>query len=264
MKDRIPSPRWLTLGVLLVLFWQCRPEKVGETESAPEAIVVDTILPTQKPTPPTTRSPTTLSEEELAFQQLVTKKESLARANKQLGFVFVPFPAKGITLLFYAGPAPDAKLVDSLVYTSEEHRLNLVHAPADYQPFYFKEDFQLLILRMTDIAGRRAEVEINEESGRTAWIDGTAVVAQDWKTFLENVAFVEPVDWSANPPRKAPEAAAPRVAEINEQVFLQPQKVQGDWLQVKSFSEQADAPSQIAWIRWRQGEKVLVSWDYVL
>ncbi|MEM9529037.1 MAG: hypothetical protein AAGA31_20675, partial [Bacteroidota bacterium] len=194
----------------------------------------------------------------------VAEKAALVLANNQLGFVAIPFTAEGVELYFYSEPDPTASITDSLVYERDDYRLRLVHSPPDFQPFYFKEDFQLLLLRMTNIAGRRAEVEVNAESGRTAWVDGTSVSVQDWKTFLENIAFVKPLDWTANPPKQAPETSAPEVPGLNESKLLQPQKMQGDWLQVKTFPQQTDLPPQHSWIRWRDGEKVLVSWDYVL
>lgn len=248
--------RWLILASVLFLTCQCKQSETT-VESSPEVSLTDTV-------PPPTRSPAPLSEEALAFQQLLAKKSSLAFVDKQLGFAFVPFTATGVRLNFYAGPDPAALITDSLVYKRDDYRLKLVHSPADFQPFYFKEDFQLLLLRMTDIAGRRAEVEVNAESGRTAWVDGASVRVQDWATFLESVAFVRPISWSVNPPRKTAAANAEIIPNIPVNRLLQPLRVKGDWIQVKTFSENnAPLPSS-GWIRWRDGEKVLVSWDYVL
>jgi len=249
------SPYFLVL-LLPLLFWQCT-EAGHEARDAAEG-TIDTVPPT------TTRTPIPLSAEALAFDRLVKAKADLAVVNGQLGFALVPFEVEGLRLLFYPGPEPDAQPTDSLVYERSDYDLQQTYAPTDFQAFYLKEDYQQLILRVMDLAGRRAEVEINSESGRTMWVDGTAVVVQDWATFLTEVAFVEPLDWVANPVRKEAGDQAASLSGVGSENLLQPLELKGDWLQVKTFSENNDPLPSSGWIRWRRGETVLVKWDYRL
>ncbi|WP_020570188.1 hypothetical protein [Neolewinella persica] len=185
-------------------------------------------------------------------------------AVQGFGFVHVPFTMQGINLLFYSEAALGVVPNDSLVYTRENHQNQLQYAPPYFQPFYLKEDYDSMILRLLGTAPHRVLVELNGNTGQRAWVDRRAIDISFWPEFLSQVFAVYPLDHEKNPVRIKPQDNASEVSSISRDDFLLPDKVVGDWIHVNAMTEGDSEHGFDGWLRWRRGDRLLIGWDYRL
>ena len=121
-----------------------------------------------------------------------------------------------------------------------------------------KLDYDLLFLRAKTLTRNWIEVVVNRETGQTSWIDRHAVECIHWPTFLLNVVAVEVNDPEGNPVRVKPLDHASVLADAT--LSLQPLAIQGSWLQV-STNGLADRIAPTGWIRWRDGDRLLITYS---
>ena len=79
-----------------------------------------------------------------------------------------------------------------------------------------------------------------------------------WQEFLLGVPSVEAFDAEASPVRARPLDAAPILSTAR--AALPPLAVQGDWLKVAT-GHLADRMPPEGWIRWRRGNRLLVTYN---
>jgi hypothetical protein len=102
------------------------------------------------------------------------------------------------------------------------------------------------------------EVVVNRETGQTRWVDRQAVEFFEWPDFLLKAVAVEALDPEANPIRSGPDESTPILSSAPAD--LRPVAVRGSWLQV-STAGLADRIVPTGWIRWRDGDRLLVSYS---
>ena len=81
----------------------------------------------------------------------------------------------------------------------------------------------------------------------------------DWPTFLLDVVAVEVIDAAANPIRVKPLDQAGILAEAPGHP-LPPLAIRGSWMQV-STGDLADRIAPSGWIRWRDGDRLLIRYS---
>lgn len=169
----------------------------------------------------------------------------------------------GETLYFYGVPGldrmPDEEVpFDSLVFVQGEHNVDIAYAPPWFMPELLKLDYDILYMRAQTLTRRWIEVVVNRQTGETRWIDRSAVTFTDWSGFLLDVVAVEVVDPEANPVRSGPDTITAVLSTAKGP--LRPLAVSGSWMQV-STSGLADRIVPTGWIRWRDGDRLLITWS---
>ena len=130
---------------------------------------------------------------------------------------------------FYAGPDMDripdpSQALDSLIFEKGKHYIGIASAPPWFVPAHMKLDYGLLLLKV-----------------------------------ITTVNSVEIFDPETNPIRIKPLDHASIMAD-GADALLKPLAVQGDWLMVDT-SGLADRIAPTGWIRWRDGERLLVRYN---
>jgi hypothetical protein len=147
---------------------------------------------------------------------------------------------------------------DSVTFRTGPHYVDIATAPPWFVPKVMKLDYGLLHLRAKTLTHHWIEVIVNERTGATRWVDRSAVTFEPWSVFLLGVVTVEVKDPATNPVRSGPDGVAPVRARAS--ALLRPRAVQGDWLQVDP-SPLSDAQGPAGWIRWRDGERLLITYS---
>ena len=166
------------------------------------------------------------------------------------------------TLRFY-GPPPFDQLadmvpvVDSISFTRSANQFDIATAPPWLVPEVLKLDYDLFYFRAVTLAQNWVEVVVNQSMGRTAWVDRQAVEFVPWPDFLLSVFAVEVIDPLANPLRLKPLEDASPLARTS--LPLRPLAVHGNWLYVAADLD--GGPGSRGWVRWRDGDRLLISFS---
>ncbi len=185
--------------------------------------------------------------------------------ERPLGMGMVsPNLAPGV-LRFYTAPDLDqlsdrSIATDSLVFVQGEHDIDIAYAPPWFLPAHLKLDYGLLMMRAITISRNWVEVELNSTDGRTLWIDRGNAHVMLWEEFMLGVVAVEILDPESNPIRVKPMDHAGILAD-GANALLKPLAVRGEWLLVATH-QLADRIQPTGWVRWRDGDRLLV--DYSL
>ncbi|MCB0769040.1 MAG: hypothetical protein KDC00_01385 [Flavobacteriales bacterium] len=174
-------------------------------------------------------------------------------------------PLMGLgTFHFYNEPDLDQlpgmfRATDSLTFEKGEHFTNITSAPPWFAPAHLKLDYDLVLMKVITLSRAWMEVEVNNIDGTTRWVDRGEVDFVTWPVFIYTVNTVEIIDPEMNPIRIKPLDHASVLAE-GTSALLVPIAVQGDWLMV-STNGLADRIAPTGWIRWRDGERLLVRYN---
>ncbi|HQV38146.1 MAG TPA: hypothetical protein PLS92_02570 [Flavobacteriales bacterium] len=165
---------------------------------------------------------------------------------------------------FYAGPDMDripdpSQALDSLIFEKGKHYIGIASAPPWFVPAHMKLDYGLLLLKVITLSRNWVEVEVNTFDGATRWVDRQELGIALWPEFISTVNSVEIIDPETNPIRIKPLDHASIMAD-GADALLKPLAVQGDWLMVDT-SGLADRIAPTGWIRWRDGERLLVRYN---
>lgn len=237
--------------VLAFLTYRFMTNRAGEREPASEptaALITTTPAPAPKGLVRAERTP-----------------QDAPQADAPLGVGMAkPHLASGRMLYFYSQPDFDQMPAmmtptDSLVFGDGPGHVDITSAPPWFWPEVMKLDYDLLYLRARTLTKNWIEVVVNHQTGRTAWIDRQAATYIDWPTFLLDVAAVEVQDAEANPIRVKPLDHAGIMAEAPG-IPLPPLAIQGSWLQV-STAAVADRMPPTGWIRWRNGDRLVITFS---
>lgn len=168
------------------------------------------------------------------------------------------------TFHFHGAPDLDQlpglfRATDSLTFAKGEHFIDITSAPPWFVPAHLKLDYGLLLLKVVTLSRNWAEVEVNSIDGTTRWVDRGELHFETWSEFIINVNSVEIIDTETNPVRLKPLDHAAILAE-GANALLVPLAVRGDWLMV-STDGLADRIVPTGWIRWRDGERLLVRYN---
>jgi hypothetical protein len=166
------------------------------------------------------------------------------------------------TLRFYGAPEPDQLAdmvtpIDSVTFMHGEHHVDIATAPPYLVPEVLKLDYGMLNFRAVTLQRNWIEIVVNQRTGQTTWVDRHSVNFVHWSDFLINVFAVEVNDPASNPMRLKPLDHTGVVAQADGP--LRGIAVRGDWLQVSKTVFDADGPS--GWIRWRDGDRLLISYS---
>jgi hypothetical protein len=136
--------------------------------------------------------------------------------------------------------------------------VDIVEAPPWLVPQHLKMDYEIFQLRVVTLTPDWLEVVGSMRTGQLVWIDRSAARFTAWPEFLLSVHSVEAIDAATNPVRARPLDSSPILSTAR--AALPPLAIRGEWMQVATH-ELADRMPPEGWIRWRRGERLLISWN---
>lgn len=160
---------------------------------------------------------------------------------------------------------PMATPSDSVTFRSGPHSIEIATAPPWFVPETLKLDYDLLYLRAVSISRYWIEVVVNDAPERprsfprTVWVARDAVQFRTWTEFLLEVFCVETLEPSTNPVRSGPGEAFPQVGS-SENLNLHVVAIQGSWARVEDV-DGTEASTLRGWIRWRDGDRLIVTYS---
>ena len=186
-------------------------------------------------------------------------------SEMSMGF-FTPDFYEGGTLYFYGKPTPGKSVTDqvpwdSVVFkVSDMHQYEVTYAPPFLSPSHLKLDYELLYFELISEGHDYAEISLNNETRQSAYVDKYAGKITYWPAFILSVNTVEiktefPQSFKVKPLDHAGEV----VVEKNYRL-LRPESVQGFWLEVSLLNDNLKAEGR-AWIRWRDEDRLLVTYS---
>ncbi len=186
------------------------------------------------------------------------------RGDAPMGLgIAAPLLESGLPLYFRSGPEFDAAVADSVTFSGTGNSLDIATAPPWLVPEHLKLDYQIFLFRVVSISRHAVELLVNKTSGKTAWVHRADVTFRSWPEFFSEVFSVEQLDVAANPVRPRPFTYSDPLSVQPDagSGFLDVLQVRGDWLQVQQIGDAMDPVGPPGWIRWRDGEQLLISWS---
>ena len=172
-------------------------------------------------------------------------------------------PASGSVLHFYRPPrigeSPgDYPPSDTVKFSPGKPSVEIGEAPPWLVPDQLKMDYEIFYLRVVTLTRDWVEVIGNSSTGETTWVSREAVSYTSWPEFLLEVHSVEAFDPEASPVRARPLDSSPILSTAR--AALAPLAIQGEWMKVDT-NELADRIQPEGWIRWRRGDRLLVTYN---
>ena len=158
--------------------------------------------------------------------------------------------------------------VATVEITSTPYTFEISVRPAQaavVRPLELSPDFGLFAFRVVAVADGAYEVVVDEETGRTLWLRAhPAVTYKPWAEYLvEEVTGFDRLD-RTTPLRTAPRADAAAVPYEPPEPYgwdcLAVAEAQGEWVRVRRSGLCYDAEPVDGWLRWRDGDDLLISY----
>lgn len=166
-------------------------------------------------------------------------------------------------LRFYSHAGPPsgvagegATATDSVTFTPGRGRASLATAPSWLLPEVLDTARGHLAFRVRTLTPEWVEAVAHRADGRTVWLRRDRVEVVAWPDVLLQSLVTLP-DPDATPLRERPADDAPVLATTAPGWRLRPLAVRGAWLQVSTLGL-ADRIPPAGWVRWTDGERLLV------
>lgn len=243
-------------GILLAIFLLKRISKramravsiLGLIATVAAILIVTPTVATPDRTAPLTTSP--------------KSKTSYSQAERSMGLGMASPKFQPTTLYFYnpnLEKAVDEHFpYDSLVTSTTELGMAVTYAPSWFYPAHQKIDYGILALKVISLTKDWIQLEVNKQTGRTAWLDVSAVTFRSWEVFLLSVYAIETLNPEENPLRSRPLLhSSPTLADGST---FSPIEIRDEWMRVEVFNDSYESVGQ-GWIRWRKGNELLISYS---
>ncbi|NND72867.1 MAG: hypothetical protein HKN43_14915 [Rhodothermales bacterium] len=184
--------------------------------------------------------------------------------------VATPSTSAGSILYLYSRPETFQNLpsdnvpADSLVFLQGQYQVELAAKSAGSQwvPLGRKLDYGIFFLRVSSTSRNWLEIVVDESTGRSLWADAYELEYRDWATFLTTINSVERLDMDSNPLRTGPTLESPEISFDGNRECLEVLSVTDEWMEVRSSEICSDvALVSHAWIRWRDGSNLLITYN---
>lgn len=168
-------------------------------------------------------------------------------------------------LYFYSDPvfeksASEHFPSDSIVFShSDHHQYDTSYAPPWFYPEHQKMDYEILYLKIISLAKDWVEVEVNKETGQSAWISSSDVEIILWQEFLLKIFSVEILYPEKNLLRVKPLPNAGLV-HVKDFSIMSPVQVKNNWIKVILYDDDFNHLGE-AWIQWHTDGKLLISYS---
>ncbi|MBK7342697.1 MAG: hypothetical protein IPJ06_06015 [Saprospiraceae bacterium] len=148
---------------------------------------------------------------------------------------------------------------DSIVFGKTEYGgSDILSAPPWLVPFHMKLDYDIFYLKIIGLTREMVECEVNSMNGETRYFDRRAGEVIYWADFLLGVHSVEWPDDQPGIVRIKPLSQASQV--MVDYVFMHPIMIRGHWMLVELWNDDFEQVGN-GWIRWTDGEKLLVRYS---
>ncbi len=120
-----------------------------------------------------------------------------------------------------------------------------------------KDEYDILALKCYDIDSIHYKVRL--ENGKTVFLkkNNKLIIFQTWEKHILSLFSVE-FDYKKNPIKDKAFYSSKTLKFVKDEFYL-PYKIKDEWLQVKWGNEDN---WQYGWIKWREGNKLLISFYY--
>jgi hypothetical protein len=130
-----------------------------------------------------------------------------------------------------------------------------LYAPPWFYPEHLKLDYDMLYLKVLTAGREFLEVEVNRETGQTAWVDRFKGNLVYWPDFLLNVHSVEFIDPANQKVMIKPLTHASEV--LSDYTDMHPKLIKDEWLKVDLSDENLNKLSE-GWIKWKENNRLLI------
>lgn len=201
----------------------------------------------------------------MTYPASAQRMQTIARADLPVGLGIAHVsPRAGGVLRFYGGPPRLGEVpgeyppAGTVRFRAALPSVEIAEAPPWLVPEHLKMDYEIFLLRVITLTPQWVEVIGNTTTGDTWWLDRSEIRFSSWPEFLMGVHSVEAAAPESNPVRARPLDASPVLSSARAAV--RPLAVQGDWVKVDT-SELADRMPPDGWMRWRRGDRLLITFN---
>jgi len=132
------------------------------------------------------------------------------------------------------------------------------------QPEVMQVDAYHLNFRCKSQTEKWFEVVVNNEKGSTMWLKRSEQTKfQSWKEYLISMFGIARLNAKIQGIYEAPDEGAKKIETQGKDCF-QVRDMKGDWIEIYSSDEcNSEDRTEIksAWIKWKEGEKILISYN---
>ena len=211
----------------------------------------------------TIRTPTQISGSLISLI-LDINNEKNETINAGLGIATPDFFHTNV-FYFYSEPNFDKAVnehtpVDSIVFEqTEHHNINIKYAPPWFYPEHLKLDYEILYFKILAFNRDWLHVELNKETGYSAWLPRNNVTLKLWPDFLLTVFSIENIDTENNPIRIKPLKHASKII-IKDYEILTPVIINANWVKVNLLDKNLNKVGE-GWIEWQREGKLIISYS---
>jgi hypothetical protein len=149
---------------------------------------------------------------------------------------------------------------DSIVFEQTDgHSINISYAPPLFFPEHLKLDYEILYLKILAFNRDWLQVELNKETGYSAWLPRNNVTLKLWPEFLLTVFSIEMLDNEENPLRIKPLKHASKIV-IEKYEILTPVMIKANWIMVNLLDKDFNIIGE-GWIEWQRDGKLSISYS---
>ncbi len=185
-----------------------------------------------------------------------------------VGVVFPPVESGYTIYLFNEPPDYSTSITtdapaDSIVFEGESYNLAVRHDNnmEAFRPLGYKLDYGIFFFRCKTASRFWYEIILDESSGRSAWVEANDMRFSGWAEFMLTVNSVERVDKAGNPLRVAPDSKSAVIPYSKERECLEVLSIRGEWMRVRSSEVCGEQEIEDAWIQWKSGDSLLISYN---
>lgn len=139
----------------------------------------------------------------------------------------------------------------------------LFHWNNEFDPYTFSFDYALAMFICIGIEGDRYKVIVNKKTGLEKYIKKDHFwILRNWQNhILKSVCSID-FDSKTNPLKNALKENSQSIPiKANIDPAISPLMIKGDWLKIKYTENDID---KTGWIKWRKGNKIIISLYYIL
>ena len=196
-------------------------------------------------------------------------KVDLPQTDLGLGLVSINFD--DITVLHFFSSPNDKEPKRSIQFFNDPKINSWNIRNLDKQKEWLKPeilwlDYSSFVFRCLEIKDDWLKVMVNNENGETLWLKKSELtIIQDWENYLKEMFGVERLPDQQQKLRSLPNDTSKEIIYQGKDCF-QVKSMKGDWIEIftADYCDESytDSKTKIksGWIRWRQGNKLLI--DY--
>lgn len=205
----------------------------------------------------------------LTFILLLLTTNLLAQTDLGLGLISINFDDK-TTLYFYS--TPNDKEPKKTIQVFKDKTINSwnildLHIHKDWlKPEILWLDYSQFVFRCLTVKDNWLKVMVNNETEETLWLKKSdATTFSDWENYLKEMFGVARLPDQQQQIKSLPTDNSEEIINQGQDCF-QVKSMKGDWIEIftadycdESYTE-SKTKIKSGWIKWRQGNKLLIEY----